>query len=1588
MKKILGVILTASMVMSSFTPVLAEEQNKINVDTIKGVDRYKTSARISQQTFPNHIKTVVLASGENFADSLVAGSLANKENAPVLLTQKEKLPQVIKDEITRLKPEEVIIVGGEKSVNIKGLKNVKRLAGKDRFETSVEVYKHVNPNGKVALASGLTFADALCATPLSTKENLPIILTDGHNLPKGITKDKVSLIFGGRKSVNIKGLENTRRLAGANRYETALIIAKEFGNLEKFVLADGRNYPDALSVGPLAHKNNQPILLTDPSHTKFIKQIVRDNNTKEITVVGGEQSISKAQIERIKSVGVIEDKKPDTPSVTPTPNIPSTPHIPNKPEEKPGENKPEEKPEDKPEENKPGDKPEEKPDEEKPEDKPGDKPEEKPEDKPEDKPEENKPGDKPEDKPEDIAKEKALKEAKEKAVEELKNNGITSPVYIDQINKAKTVEGVNALKDEIIKAHKNSEEKPEYVDIEDAKLLKVLNKNLDVNRPDDKPITKQEMESLKEVSIFLDKKTNKPIFTEESKNTYSILGKAQDLSKTPDFKFSVTRGMKSLKGIEYATNLEKLKVNENEISDLTPLKDLKNLKYLELQRNRIVDVSPLANLKNLEFLKLYNNIIENVEPLKDLTNLTGLDLHNNVKVRKENGKRINYDGITDISSLKNLTNLTFFDVSANRIENVDILLGMEKINHLDFSDNKIKDYSKLANYILPRYMKQQEGEGSIGFHGQNVEQKQSVTVDKNKVSFVPEYKGFGNLFNEFGKAFEMEDVSEVVNVTTNVEGVTATFDGKNDKINLEVTDEFLKSNDGKTVSANLKIVFAGAYGWNLNDVKLQVKKPEEKPETHILTLVGDNMSSNQASDKIKKGTEVVITFKPEEKHFVTKLLVNGKDEVTKIKDNKYTFIMNEDTKIEPTYEKRCELILKGENIKSSVKPSNQIKPGTRIKITVDPDDDKAVSEFLVNGQNLITQLLNNTYEFYLDKCTTIEVKYTQKSTEPNDANDFDFDATTGTIIDYKPYARKDVIIPEKINGVEVKHIAEYAFYNKGLNSVKIPNTVISIGDLAFNGNNLGKVTIPDSVEEIGSGAFKSAGITKVTLPENIKKLGKAALEDNKIKEFTIPKSITKIPESLLENNILNNIVIPSTVTEIETKAFKSNELTDVKFADSVKKIDMLAFADNNIKKVELAKDCDVHPLAFDSNVETNIPKKPEKEVSEEKDFVFDKNTQTITEYIGNDLVVKIPKQIDGVDVKAIGGFEDFFGIKKIKVGAFQDKGIMKLTIPEGVETIDDSAFKNNIIKEVVLPQSLNKIGKEAFSDNKLETITIPKNVSRIEDGTFRNNNLSSVKMEGKVKYIGSECFMNNKLQNIDLPEGLQSIKDGSFSGNFLTEIKIPESVTEIETGAFYGNQIQALNISKNLKKIGDGAFGYCRIKELLVPENVEVIGKQAFIQNPIEKAEFKGATKILFQAFYTCGLNEVKFADDTDIGVQSFQNNNLKSVVIPKNTKKLAAQAFAQNFLENVELPEGLETIGQGSLYVNHLVNVKIPSTVKTIEDAAFFNNKIEKLDIGLNVKTIGEGAFKKNNLKEVTVSKDAQLGKEAFDETVKIIKN
>ena len=363
------------------------------------------------------------------------------------------------------------------------------------------------------------------------------------------------------------------------------------------------------------------------------------------------------------------------------------------------------------------------------------------------------------------------------------------------------------------------DEQDKVVEIEDAKLLKVINKNLGKNRADNQKVTVEEMESLTELSIFL-KEDGSADFSESAK--YSILGKPTSLKGTKDFKFAVTRGMKSIKGLEYAKNLKKLKLNENEISDISPLKNLTKLEYLEIQRNRIVDVNPLKNLTNLKFLKLYNNLIEDIAPLSNLTNLTGLDLHYNVTVGGDESHKIISKGITDISALKNLKKLEFLDISANRIEDISILKNFDKIKDLDFSGNRVKNYEGLGDYIAERLGKAlNEGIGSIQFSGQTIDFGSTVEVKEKEVIFTTPFKGIKELGNSLAQVFGSEDpLNAFGEIKTNVEGIDASYDLDTNKIKLTVSDGVITKYNGKELDLNLKMSLE-EYTWTLKNIKLK-----------------------------------------------------------------------------------------------------------------------------------------------------------------------------------------------------------------------------------------------------------------------------------------------------------------------------------------------------------------------------------------------------------------------------------------------------------------------------------------------------------------------------------------------------------------------------------------------------------------------------------------------------------------------------------------------------------------------------------------------------------------------------------------------
>ncbi len=140
---------------------------------------------------------------------------------------------------------------------------------------------------------------------------------------------------------------------------------------------------------------------------------------------------------------------------------------------------------------------------------------------------------------------------------------------------------------------------------------------------------------------------------------------------------ATSKNIRNLTGLEHATNLTKLYLRYNSISDISPLAGLTNLTFLILRDNFISDISPLARLTNLTGLGLGNNNISYISPLSGLTNLTELGLGNN--------------NITNISPLAGLTNLTILGLRNNSISNISAIERLTQLNELYLQENAISD---------------------------------------------------------------------------------------------------------------------------------------------------------------------------------------------------------------------------------------------------------------------------------------------------------------------------------------------------------------------------------------------------------------------------------------------------------------------------------------------------------------------------------------------------------------------------------------------------------------------------------------------------------------------------------------------------------------------------------------------------------------------------------------------------------------------------------------------------------------------------------------------------------------------------------
>lgn len=492
---------------------------------------------------------------------------------------------------------------------------------------------------------------------------------------------------------------------------------------------------------------------------------------------------------------------------------------------------------------------------------------------------------------------------------------------------------------------------------------------------------------------------------------------------------------------------------------------------------------------------------------------------------------------------------------------------------------------------------------------------------------------------------------------------------------------------------------------------------------------------------------------------------------------------------------------------------------------------------------------------------------------------FSYNAS-GVITKYDYSCGNEVSIPESIDGVNIKSIANNAFVasdnTKPLQSINMENasylTTFSFSDFT----NLKHATLPKTLVEIPQMAFFNCPLTTINLPGTVEKIGNYAFKGTSLSgSLYLPKSLKTIGISAFEGlKLTGTLTIPDSVTTISNEAFYNNKFTKLVISQNSS---LTTIGDN----------------AFRNNQISNA--------------------------------IALPKSLTTIGTNAfcdnsIPGLALNYGLKSIGIYAFGTNKITgTINIPVTVEKIDAYAFQSNQIEAVIFNKNsaLTTLGSYAFAQNKISNaIMMPKGLTKISSYVFSNNTISSLSFEeGSVATV--------------IERNAFSDQANSIKGT----LEIPASVTSINFWAFtHALNVESLTFGENSKltTLGEAVFTNNIIKKVVLPSSLVTVGSGgqggAFTNAGIEELIFEENSHL------------------ETIETHAFKTNKISSVVIPKSVKTISFRAFSDNTIKNLSFEAGsvLTTVGEQAFSRNALTTEglgKLPSTLTSLATNAFLRN-------------------------------------------------
>lgn len=296
----------------------AYRQVVVGVDRVSGGDRFATSIAVSQAAYPSPAtaSTVFIADGLSFADALSAGPAAASNHGPLLLTAPGYLPDPVKQEIQRLRPSTIVVVGGVNVVSVDVENELKTLAasvvreaGGDRYATARAVVQgSFHSATTVYVATGTNFPDSLSAGAAAGALNAPLLLVNGG--ASAVDADTAALLRSlGTTTIRVVGgpavvsdamaqsltpFGSVTRSYGGDRFGTSQAVNEvSFSSARTALLASGLNFPDALGASAWGGATAAPLFIASNGCVPLRSLYdIYNLGVSHVSVIGGLSALS------------------------------------------------------------------------------------------------------------------------------------------------------------------------------------------------------------------------------------------------------------------------------------------------------------------------------------------------------------------------------------------------------------------------------------------------------------------------------------------------------------------------------------------------------------------------------------------------------------------------------------------------------------------------------------------------------------------------------------------------------------------------------------------------------------------------------------------------------------------------------------------------------------------------------------------------------------------------------------------------------------------------------------------------------------------------------------------------------------------------------------------------------------------------------------------------------------------------------------------------------------------------------------------------------------------------------------------------